>query len=82
MKFTANIFWWNTAIEQIAPIHEAVVLTYLKLFGIAVGLMINFHIAILKDGIRRYIWKEKKEFTAAAAEARRDHGKAEKNPDA
>src|SRR6266704_2807888 len=38
------------AIEQIAPIHEAVVLTYLKLSGINVGLLINFHVAILKDG--------------------------------
>ena len=53
------------------------VLTYLRLSGISVGLLINFHVAILKDGIRRYIWKEKKEFTA---EARRDHGEAEKNP--
>jgi hypothetical protein len=43
-------------------------------------LLINFDVAILKVGIRRYIWKEKKEFTAAAAEARGDHGEAEKNP--
>jgi GxxExxY protein len=68
------------AIEQIAPIHEAVVLTYLKLSGITVGLLINFHVAILKDGIRRYIWKEKKEFTAETAEVRRDNGEGEKNP--
>ena len=68
------------AIEQIAPIHEAVVLTYLKLSGITVGLLINFHVAILKDWIRRYIWKEKKEFTAETAEVRRDNGEGEKNP--
>jgi GxxExxY protein len=67
------------AIEQIAPIHEAIVLTYLKLSGNSVGLLINFHVAILKDGIRRYIWKEKKEFTTEAAEARRDNGEGEKN---
>jgi GxxExxY protein len=65
------------AIEQIAPIHEAVVLTYIKLSGISVGLLINFHVAILKDRIRRYIGKEKNDFTA---EARRDHAEAEKNP--
>lgn len=46
------------AIEQIAPIHEAVVLTYLKLSGNTVGLLINFHVPVLKDGARRYIWKE------------------------
>jgi GxxExxY protein len=68
------------AIEQFAPIHAAVVLTYLKLSGITVGLLINFHVAILKDGIRRYIWKEKKEFTTEAAEAHRVNREGEKNP--
>ena len=68
------------AIEQIAPIHEAIVITYLKLSGNSVGLLINFHVAILKDGIRRYIWKEEKEFTTEAAEARRDNGEDEKSP--
>jgi len=68
------------AIEQIAPIHEAVVLTYLKLSGITVGLLINFHVAVLKDGIQRYIGKEKKEFTTEAAEARGVNGEGEKNP--
>ena len=56
------------------------VLTYLKLSRITVGLLINFHVSILKDGIRRYIWKEKKEFTTESAEARRVNGEAEKNP--
>jgi hypothetical protein len=68
------------AIEQIAPIHEAVVLTYLKLSGMSVGLLINFHVAILKDGIRRYIWRERKEFTTEPAKARRVNGEGEKNP--
>jgi GxxExxY protein len=68
------------AIDQITPIHDAVVLTYLKLSRITVGLLINFHVSILKDGIRRYIWKEKKEFTTETAEARRVNGEAEKNP--
>ena len=56
------------AIEQIAPIHEAVVLTYLKLSNKSVGLLINFHVPVLKDGIRRYIWMEKKEFTTEKTE--------------
>lgn len=62
------------AIDQIGPIHEAIVLTYLKLSGRRVGLLINFHVAVLKDGIRRYIWKHGKDFTTETAEASRDSG--------
>jgi len=62
------------AIEQIAPIHEAVVLTYLKLSGNRVGLLINFHVPVLKEGVRRYIWKEKKEWTTELAEVSRENG--------
>jgi GxxExxY protein len=42
------------AVESLAPIHEAVVLTYLRLSGCKVGLLINFNVAVLKDGIRRF----------------------------
>jgi GxxExxY protein len=42
------------AIESIAPVHEAIVLTYLRLSGCRLGLLMNFNVAILKDGIRRY----------------------------
>jgi GxxExxY protein len=42
------------AVESIAPVHEAIVLTYLRLSGCRLGLLINFNVAILKDGIRRY----------------------------
>jgi GxxExxY protein len=62
------------AIEQIAPIHEAVVLTYLKLSNKNVGLLVNFHVPVLKDGIRRYLWREKKEFTTEATEVHEDSG--------
>src|SRR5258708_18172708 len=43
------------SIECFAPIHEAVILTYLRLSGHKVGLLINFNVAILKDGLRRFI---------------------------
>ncbi|HUN61734.1 MAG TPA: GxxExxY protein [Candidatus Sulfotelmatobacter sp.] len=43
------------SVEAIAPIHEAVVLTYLKLSGNSIGLLINFNVAVLKEGVRRYI---------------------------
>lgn len=43
------------AVEKIAPIHEAQLLSYLKLTGFRVGLLINFHELKLKDGIRRRV---------------------------
>jgi GxxExxY protein len=70
------------AIENISPIHEAVVLTYLKLSGNSLGLLINFHVAVLKDGVRRYIWREKKRLTAESAEVRRENGEGEQYPHA
>ena len=41
------------ACDAIQPIHEAQLLTYLKLSGIKYGLLINFNTPILKDGIKR-----------------------------
>ncbi len=43
------------AVNQLLPIHEAQLLSYLKLSGLPVGLLINFHEVRLKDGIRRLI---------------------------
>ena len=43
------------AVEKLLPIHEAQILTYMKLSGINLGLLINFNVRILKDGIRRFI---------------------------
>jgi GxxExxY protein len=40
-------------VEKILPIHEAQLLTYLRLSGLKIGLLINFHAATLKDGIKR-----------------------------
>jgi GxxExxY protein len=45
------------AITAVAPIHDAVMLTYLRLSGCKIGLLINFHSAVLKDGVKRYVWK-------------------------
>ena len=39
--------------DVLEPIHEAQLLTYLKLTGIKVGLLINFNVPVLKNGIRR-----------------------------
>lgn len=43
------------AIDAIAAIHEAQLLSYLRLGGWSVGLIINFHSAILVDGIKRMV---------------------------
>ena len=43
------------SVEALAPIHEAQLLTYLKLTGIKVGFLINFNVVVLKQGIRRLV---------------------------
>jgi len=45
------------AIENLEPIHEAQLLSYLKLSKCKVGLLINFNVRVLKDGIRRLVNK-------------------------
>lgn len=42
-------------IEAFADVHTAQVLTYLRLGNYKLGLLINFHVALLKDGIKRII---------------------------
>lgn len=42
-------------VEGLLPIHEAQLLTYLKLSGLTLGLLINFNVATLKTGIRRIV---------------------------
>jgi GxxExxY protein len=39
--------------EKLEPIHEAQLLTYLKLSGLKIGLLMNFNVPVLKDGIKR-----------------------------
>jgi len=43
------------AIETLAPIHTAQVISYLKATGCQLGLLINFNTSVLKDGIKRVI---------------------------
>lgn len=42
-------------VERLLPIHEAQLLTYLKLTGIRTGLLLNFNTAVLRDGILRLV---------------------------
>jgi GxxExxY protein len=43
------------SIDAIAPVHKAQVITYLKLSGCKLGLLINFNVALLKDGFKRIV---------------------------
>lgn len=43
------------AIQSMTAVHEAQLLTYLRLGGWRVGLLINFNVSVLKDGIRRRV---------------------------
>lgn len=43
------------AVERIIPIHEAQLLSYLKMRNKKVGLIINFHVPVLKNGLKRIV---------------------------
>ena len=43
------------SVEALAPIHEAQLLTYMKLANVPLGLLLNFNVQLLKDGIRRFV---------------------------
>ena len=49
------------SVDAVAPVHQAQLLSYLKLSGKSVGLLINFNVVHLKDGIQRFVngtdWK-------------------------
>jgi GxxExxY protein len=42
------------AVEGVLPVHEAQLMTYMRLLEIKTGLLINFHVPVLKSGIRRF----------------------------
>jgi GxxExxY protein len=42
-------------VEEVKGIHEAQLLTYMKLSGVKIGLLINFNVTKLKDGIKRFV---------------------------
>ena len=41
--------------EELRPIHKAQLLTYMKLMGCKIGLLINFNVAFLADGVKRMV---------------------------
>lgn len=51
----AQVILGLKAVETLLPVHSAQVLTYLKLTGLHLGLLINFNTVLLKDGIKRLV---------------------------
>jgi GxxExxY protein len=43
------------SVEHLAPVHDAQLLNYMRLAGVRVGLLMNFNVVVLKDGIKRKI---------------------------
>jgi GxxExxY protein len=43
------------SVHAICPIHQAQIISYLKLSGRSLGLLINFNVVHLKDGIKRFV---------------------------
>lgn len=43
------------SVESIAPVHSKILLTYLRLTGKKLGLLINFNVDLIKDGIKRVV---------------------------
>jgi len=43
------------SLERVAPVHRKVVLTYLRLSGLRLGLLVNFGAPVLKDGFERLV---------------------------
>jgi GxxExxY protein len=43
------------AVERLLPLHDAQAITYLKLTGLEVALLVNFHVPVLRHGLRRFV---------------------------
>ena len=54
------------AVERLLPIHEAQVVTYLRLARLSVGLLVNFNTIALRDGLRRLTAEHPKSFRSSA----------------
>jgi GxxExxY protein len=44
------------SVDSLAPVHEAQVLTYMKFSSKSIGLLINFNVTVLKNGLKRYVF--------------------------
>jgi GxxExxY protein len=54
MVVEARVLLEIKAVERILPVHQAQILSYLRLSRLPLGLLINFHCVTLKEGVRRF----------------------------
>jgi len=62
------------SVESIAPVHQPAVLTYLRLTGETPGLLLDFNVVILKDGVERLVFNRAAEVELRVARSEpREH---------
>ena len=67
------------SVEAITPVHEAQLLTYLKLGNFKLGLILNFHVSVMKNGIKRMVMIcNIKRMFISTAKARKEDAKLRK----
>ena len=57
MRIEEMIVIENKVVEKILPVHEAQLLTYLKLSGLHLGFIINWNVVLIKYGIKRMVYR-------------------------
>jgi GxxExxY protein len=55
MRVDGLILVENKTVEQILPIHQAQMMTYLKPTGLSLGFLINWNVTLLREGIKRVV---------------------------
>jgi GxxExxY protein len=55
MLIDSQVIVENKTVEELAPIHEAQILTYLKVSGIQLGFLLNWNVVLMKNGIKRMV---------------------------
>lgn len=55
MLVESKVIIENKSVEQLLPIHQAQLLTYLKLNHCSLGFLINWNVPLIKDGIKRFV---------------------------
>ena len=55
MMIQRTVIVENKTVDKIAPIHEAQLLTYLKLTNLELGFLLNWNVPLIKDGIKRMV---------------------------
>ena len=55
MRVDGVVLVENKVVDALLPVHQAQLITYLKLTGLSLGFLINWNVALLRDGIKRVV---------------------------